>query len=320
MTGGETILLWGLPADPPLAAVREALRQGDWRTYFLDQRAAPDIEVELTVGIGVEGLLRIKDETLDLAAVKAVYLRPYDCGELPEVAKAGPNSELWRRALAVQDILLSWCDLAPALVVNRPSDMAANGSKPYQAAWIKSLGFRVPETLITTDPDAVLEFWRRHERVVYKSISGIRSIVSRLTDKHRPRLDDVATCPTQFQQYIPGAEHRVHVVGEAVFACAVISEADDYRYSTDRVEMRSCELPREVADLCRSVAQSMRLQIAGLDLRRDPDGHWYCFEVNPSPGFTYFEQATGQPISAAVARLLASAPPVHAKPNKPAPR
>jgi hypothetical protein len=30
----------------------------------------------------------------------------------------------------------------------------------------------------------------------------------------------------------------------------------------------------------------------------------YFFEVNPSPGFTYFEDVTGQPIAAAVARLL----------------
>jgi hypothetical protein len=196
VTGAETILLWGLPADPPLAAVRDALQRGGWRTCFLDQRAAPDVEVELTVGIEVEGLLRIKDETVDLTAVKAVYLRPYDCADLPDIVKAGPNSELWRRALTAQDALLSWCDLTPALVLNRPSDMAANGSKPYQAEWIESLGFRIPETLITTDPAAALEFWRRHDRVVYKSISGIRSIVSRLTPKHRLRLNDVATCPT----------------------------------------------------------------------------------------------------------------------------
>jgi hypothetical protein len=30
-----------------------------------------------------------------------------------------------------------------------------------------------------------------------------------------------------------------------------------------------------------------------------------CFEVNPSPGFSYYEGHTGQPISAAIARYLA---------------
>jgi len=30
--------------------------------------------------------------------------------------------------------------------------------------------------------------------------------------------------------------------------------------------------------------------------------------VNPSPAFTYYQQATGQPIAAAIARLLTAAP------------
>ena len=53
----------------------------------------------------------------------------------------------------------------------------------------------------------------------------------------------------------------------------------------------------------------MNLPLAGIDLRRTPQGEWYCFEVNPSPAFTYYEQITGQPISQAVALLLANAAP-----------
>jgi hypothetical protein len=30
----------------------------------------------------------------------------------------------------------------------------------------------------------------------------------------------------------------------------------------------------------------------------------YCFEVNPSPAYSYYESHTGQPISAALARYL----------------
>jgi hypothetical protein len=38
-----------------------------------------------------------------------------------------------------------------------------------------------------------------------------------------------------------------------------------------------------------------------------PEGEWFCFEVNPSPAFLYYQQATGQPIATAVAGLLAAA-------------
>ena len=42
----------------------------------------------------------------------------------------------------------------------------------------------------------------------------------------------------------------------------------------------------------------------GIDLKETPDGEYYCFEVNPSPGFLFYEQGTGQPISKALADLL----------------
>jgi glutathione synthase/RimK-type ligase-like ATP-grasp enzyme len=66
-------------------------------------------------------------------------------------------------------------------------------------------------------------------------------------------------------------------------------------------------LPPEVEARCRDLSKRLRLPVAGIDLRRTPDGEWYCFEVNPSPGFTYYESKTGQPIAAAIAGLLAAA-------------
>ena len=306
MTGMDTILLWGLPADPPLAAVGDALQRMGRNALLLDQGAVLDTEVELAVGPNVEGVLRVKEETFDLAAIKSVYLRPYDPRELAAVVRDGPGSEAWRRAIDTHDILLSWADLTPALVLNRPTPMAVNDSKPYQTLLIESLGFQIPDTLITTEPEAALEFWKQHGQVIYKSVSATRSIVSRLTAGHMARLEDIGSCPTQFQQYIEGADYRVHVVGERLFACRIAADADDYRYSEAGFEVQPCDLPGDVADRCRTIAQSMNLPLSGLDLRCTPEGCWYCFEVNPSPAFTFFEEGNRQPIAEAVADLLVS--------------
>jgi D-alanine-D-alanine ligase-like ATP-grasp enzyme len=51
----------------------------------------------------------------------------------------------------------------------------------------------------------------------------------------------------------------------------------------------------------------MGLELAGIDLRIRPNGEVVCFEVNPSPAFSYYEERTGLPIAAAVARHLATA-------------
>ena len=60
-----------------------------------------------------------------------------------------------------------------------------------------------------------------------------------------------------------------------------------------------------MAKRCRSLTQVLGLELAGIDLRQDAAGLWWCFEVNTSPGFIWFEDQTGQPIAQAVASLRA---------------
>lgn len=299
------ILLWGMSGDDPLTETCDALRQRGAPVVLLDQRDVLETRLELDLDAG--GVAWVRGEPTDLGAATAVYIRTYDAYGLPAVAPAGAGSAAWAHVAAVEEALSSWTELTPARVINRLSSMASNGSKPYQSALIQAQGFAVPATLVTTDAAAARAFWERHGTVIYKSVSGVRSVVSRLRPEDHDRLDDVSWCPTQFQQYVPGRDHRVHVVGDAVFPCEVVSDADDYRYAKRQggsVAMRACALPHDVADRCRATAAALDLPLAGLDLRRTPDGEWYCFEVNPSPCFTYYESHTGLPITDAVAGLL----------------
>jgi ribosomal protein S6-L-glutamate ligase RimK-like protein len=304
------IVLWGLGSERTLTAVAEALRRRGTPGRLIDQGEVAHTAVRLDVGPRVRGSVWTRSATIDLEAVTAAYVRPYDSRRLAVDAGATPGDEAWRHALAVDDALASWSELTPALVVNRLGAMAGNSSKPYQLQQIARLGFRVPETLVTTDPRQARAFWERHGTVVYKSVSGVRSRVARLRARDRARLDDVATCPTQFQEFVDGRDHRVHVVGTEVFAATIACNADDYRYARGRpVEIRACALSPEMEDRCRRLAHALDLPVAGIDLRRRCDGAWYCFEVNPSPAFVFYEEATRQPIADAVARLLATSRP-----------
>lgn len=300
------ILVWGVPNDRPVAAVRAALERRNEPVYFLNQHDVLDAGMDMSVNGTVEGVLRSRTGEVELGAITAAYLRPYDSSRLPALTEAAPK--VAARVSAFDDAMLCWSELTPARVVNRASAMASNQSKLHQLALIHAQGFRVPETLVTTDVAEVEVFWDRHGEIIYKSISGVRSIVSRLTSEHRTRFGDLAHSPVQFQQWIPGRDVRVHVVGEEVFACEIDSSAIDYRYPRSEEEfprIAPCCLPGELADRCRRVAKSLGLDLAGIDLRRTPEGEWYCFEVNPSPEFTFYAEATGQPIDDAVARLLA---------------
>jgi glutathione synthase/RimK-type ligase-like ATP-grasp enzyme len=281
------ILLWGLPQDAPLRLVRDALVQRGATFVFLNQADLLETHVEVEYTPSITGVLSIGDCEYGLEDIGAMYLRPYDFREFPQLAHLDANSWQWRHALAIEDVLWGFADLAEALVVNRPSAMRSNSSKPYQCHLIEAHGFKVPETLITTDASAARLFRDQHRQVVYKSISDQRSIVNRLSDEHESRMANLRWCPTQFQCWVPGVDHRVHVVGEQVLAVRVLSNADDYRYGIARME--PCQLPDDVAARCLSMARGLGLPLAGLDLRRTPEGEWVCFEVNPSPAYSCYE-------------------------------
>jgi glutathione synthase/RimK-type ligase-like ATP-grasp enzyme len=305
------IVLWGVGADGPLDAVRSALVRSRAHAVLLDQHALLEASLELSVDDGVRGTLAIGAERLSLEAVSAVYVRPYDTRRLPAMLRAGEGSDAWRRGALFEERLACWLELTGALVISRPSAMASNNSKPYQAELLRAAGFRVPETLVTTDAEAALEFVERYGDAIYKSVSGVRSIVSRVGEEQRGRLGDVSNCPTQFQEYVPGTDIRVHVVGDETFVCEIRSDADDYRYAHRQatpVDVRAGAVPAEIAERCVALSASLGLPVSGFDLRRTPSCEYYCFEVNPSPGFTFYEEATGQPIAGAIARLLQTAP------------
>lgn len=300
------ILVWGVPEDGPTNAVLAALERRAEPVFFVNQHDVVETELDLSVDGCVQGTLRSRTRQIELETISGIYLRPYESSRLGTVVNAPPA--VAARAAAFDDAMLCWSELSRARVVNRPSAMASNQSKPYQLALIHAQGFSVPQTLLTSDAARLERFWQTHGQIIYKSTSGVRSIVSRLTPEHRERFRNLACCPTLFQQWIPGTDVRVHVVGDEVFACEIVSSAVDYRYpqSADQApEIIPYCLREDLADRCRQLSVSLGLTVTGIDLRRTPEGEWYCFEVNPSPGFTYYEAATGQPISDAVARLLA---------------
>jgi glutathione synthase/RimK-type ligase-like ATP-grasp enzyme len=303
------ILLVGAPEEGPMERVGAALAAVDAPFLMLDQsRAGVEITLEGARG-RLSGRLVLPDgRGAALADIRAVYARLLDHTRFRAYQEADPTARA--AADAVHAALAVFVELTDALVLNRTAAMGSNRSKPYQIGLIRRMGFAVPPTLVTNDPDLVRDFVARHGRVVFKSASSVRSIVTELDAAAMARLEAIRNCPVQFQALLEGLDVRVHVVGERVFATACESPVIDYRYagrSGGTALLSPFDLPPEVAARCVTLAQALDLPLAGVDLKRLPSGEWACFEVNPSPGYSWFEQETGQPIAAAIAALLAGA-------------
>jgi glutathione synthase/RimK-type ligase-like ATP-grasp enzyme len=222
-------------------------------------------------------------------------------GRTPADGDAVYKSQVFHLSLA------AWLEMASCPVMNRNRAMSSNMSKPYQALFISRAGFRVPDTLITNDPEEVKNFLGVHRRVIYKSVSSIRSIVKELSGLKMNELERVRHLPTQFQAFVPGTNVRVHVVGETVFATEIHVDAVDYRYTSEEghdIEMVPVDLPSEIVERCLRLSLQLGLPLCGIDLKRTPDGEYYCFEVNPSPAYSYYQENSGQDIAAAIVKYL----------------
>jgi glutathione synthase/RimK-type ligase-like ATP-grasp enzyme len=253
------------------------------------------------------GFIRGADWTVDLDELTGVFVRYLGAEGRIRHAQLTPESAP-PMYFEYDTGLMALLEDLPCPVVNRVAGGMSNSSKAYQALLVRDCGLLTPPTLVSNDPVAVQSFLDDWDgEVIYKSLSGVRSIVRRMSSTQVERLALLRHGPAQFQSLIKGENIRVHTVGDQVFPTRVHSDAVDYRYAGREggsVAMEPTEVPVPVAEACLRLARKLDLVLAGIDLMETPQGDYYCFEVNPSPGFLYYEQHTGQAISAAVAELL----------------
>lgn len=298
-------LICGNHFEEPVALLIAALKKKQSDFLMLSQKdLAETVQMrwQLT-DHGIEGSLKVGKEVLEINSIKSVYHRFVSAENTP-----GIEADCTRVAKirSVMHSLMDLFDVLPGRVVNRRRAMMSNNSKPYQAMLIKRVGFSIPDTLITNNPETVLDYSRRCGPIIYKSASSVRSIVSTFDNGCFERIETLRYLPTQFQKKINGYNVRVHVIGRRVFATRIKTTATDYRYAArDGIlaEFTPFGLNTDLRYKCLALARECGLDFAGIDLIVSEEGV-YCLEVNPSPGYSYYQNATDQPIAEALADYL----------------
>jgi hypothetical protein len=225
-------------------------------------------------------------------------------------ASGSPETRAQRVALeAEKDLGLDsiWAAL-DCPVANPPTSLWSNHSKPYQTLFIRGGRLQIPKTLITNDEAEAKRFYEAAKgRVIYKSM-GARS-----TGTHRFSIKNVhgsgsvssGNAPLQLQEEVPGVDIRLHVVRDRVFATKVYCPETDYRLVDPKsVRLEATTVPTSIAAECIRITNEFGLLFSGIDLRETPDGRYFFFEVNTVPGFAFYEERTGQQISAALSDVL----------------
>ncbi len=297
------ILVLAAESDPMGARVASGLEQAGASFCFLSVHDIPgEVRLSLSCDPQRNALILADGSRLEAGEITAIFHRVGFSNF--QVYEEFSDEEVRYVNAACQMALAPWLNTFAGLVVNRPVHSGSNASKPYQIGLIAEHGFAVPHTIVTNSPGRAREFYESSPYgVIFKSISYHRSIVQRMGPDDLGRLETLRVCPLQLQGYVEGYDVRVHVVGEQAFASRILSSESDYRYDKTS-EVTAFELPQALADQCVGLARSLHLPLAGLDLRITPEDDVCCFEVNPSPAFSWYEDRTGQPITEAVVDLL----------------
>jgi glutathione synthase/RimK-type ligase-like ATP-grasp enzyme len=303
------VLICGNPLEAVTAFLCSRLKMFGIDHRILDLRTVSDaVSIDWSWQDGrAVGSMSSTDWKLQFDELTGVYFRnvwPDEPGDDDEseadVYPAYPRTD--PRIAAVLNSL-------PCRVVNRPAAMYSNRSKPFQSLIIRRFRFKIPRTLITNDPEVAKRFYDECEgKVISKLISGVRSIVRRWNEDDLERRVCLEGGLTQLQEYVPGDNIRVHVIGERLFPVRIQSQAVDYRYAGQEGYARTmvaAKLPENVEDDCVRLTKEFDLAMSGIDLKETPTGEYYCFEVNTSPAFPFYESPARPVVADALGQFLA---------------
>lgn len=177
------------------------------------------------------------------------------------------------------------CDALPSTVTLNPMD--SHSTKVRNLRLARECGFTVPATSVA-------------------SVSPVDGICKPVHGgQHTQRIRKGAATPWGMafcQEYLPGPEYRIYVVGDKSWAFSMQSESLDYRELQDVIVAPVSGLEDETACM-RLLMAKLGLRFAAIDMRWGPRG--LCFlEINDGPMFAAFDDEVDRQISAEMVRLL----------------
>lgn len=289
---GRTVLILTHPEDAHADAVEQHLKDHEVEVYRTDTTGLGR-SLPLVAHLGGAAPLSGRLGSCDLAQVRCVWhRRPGEPAAEDEAIAAELRAGIGGL-------------LAALPYLNHPADMAAAALKPHQLVTAARCGLRVPETLVATRAGAAeVHQQRHHGQVVVKPLS--RGLAGRVTPGDRAGWSRPIHLT---QQRIDKAyDIRMTIVDGRPFTVRIDSPHLDWRTDPDECGYQLVHAPPQITQKVAKLGTALRLRYAAIDFAVDRAGTWWFLEVNPNGQWLWLEQATGVPISRALAAALARTP------------
>ena len=274
-------LVAGGASDPNLAVLLAAFQ----RAEVPSQPVLVGAEVPVLAWEPVGGPLVIDGTP---RTPRAMFFRHDVFGSLRD-----PSPQLAASAMAWTAALVGWLMANPAVRTPSRAMWASANHKPAALVLAAQVGLRPPATLVTNDRAAAVAFLEGRDKIA-KPVAG--------GDLARPLDEAMAmasrstgpfAAPAIIQERLVPPEVRVYVIGEQTFAFEVKSRHLDYRAANDAQVVALDAVPDGIAAPLVRLARAMELDFCAADFKTADDGALRFLEVNTSPMFARFDQASG---------------------------
>jgi glutathione synthase/RimK-type ligase-like ATP-grasp enzyme len=297
------ILILGNSEDAHAAHIRNVLTQIGANANYLDTSLFPT-QLRMSWQPDTElGYLNLPEGgKFKLQDIHSVFWRHFSDVYLPPLEDADQELVAYNDSTSVLRTIIKAC---PARWVNSWEAYQFHKEKPLQLNKVKRQGINIPQTLVSNDPEQVIQFAQTREKIIFKPVYGgahTQFVTESHLDPKRLNLA-LSISPVTIQEYIPGTNIRSYVIAESVYSAEIRSQNLDFREDAN-AELIPVELPELVQQQCIAIAKALMLEWTAIDWRLTHDGKYVFLEANPSPMFLHFEQQTGFPITQKLVNLL----------------
>lgn len=297
------ILILGNSSDAHAVHMKNVLTQAGVTVDYLDTRMFPSqLKISWEPNSVFSSLKLSPEHQFDFQDIHSVYWRSLGSVGIPSLEDSHQQNIAFNDSMSVLRTLFKAC---PARWVNSWEAYQFHKEKPLQLRQVHLLGVKIPQTLITNDPQEVIRFAKSHEKAIFKPVYGgahTQTLAESLLEPKRLNLA-LSVAPVTLQEYIPGTNVRSYVIGDSVYAAEIRSHDLDFRTDIE-AELIPVELPKQIQQQCKDIAKALYLEWTAIDWRRNPAGEYVFLEANPSPMFLHFERQTGFPITEKLVELL----------------
>lgn len=322
----DTILVLTNNGDESVDGVIEQLKvMGEKYFRFNTEMFPLGIKLKLTTEGGfIEN--ESVNEIIDLNSIKSVWYRRPE-GAL--ITNSGLG-EGYIQFIKNESKIALWSlyTTLDAFWVNPPlyGSQLLQRNKLLQLKDASSIGLKIPDTLITNDPDELVDFCKANGNVMaVKLLRGnwfveegsnipLSVFTQRISlDDVLKNREDIKLAPILAQEYVEkDLELRITIVGGKIFACAIHSQDSeqtktDWRnYDLMNVRHEPYQLPLEIENKLFTLMNQWYLNFGALDMILTPSGEYVFLEINPNGQWLWIEQLTDMPISKSLAEILAN--------------